>query len=601
MPRGRGPRHPGRDASGRRPPAPASPGPGTTPGAGGAAGADDTEPPVLDEVRALLEEPDPWPLVLVAASLLASLEEGTADPFRAPDADVPAFVGTLLEARSPASSALLAVLAALAGDEVTTRRIRRELGRRDHPLPPWIAGLRGLEVVRAVELTHPLGSVDTLGLGLDTATGDEATLVATVDHDVGTLVTDAFLLPGPHDEVVERFARAAGEDPARSIADLDPADARARLGPAVAASLTSAAPIDETGTWPACHPLVRWVLGRLPPGGTGYPLERWSATDRAELAAAFLASDEGRHHDHEGGRRLLDTLLELACAQGRGDPLRWSPGAVETLLLDRLPHHAPSAAGPGAAAALLADLVRFGHRRAGVPEESTTPTLAAVEQHGASPRSRPRSPGPPTGKLAGLVGGGARSRWEAVAQEDVHRGHRLELRELLAESVGGEERLRTLATAPLPDEPLRLDGLSPAVAERVRELGGLTDAGCERLLDREHRTACRRLLHDVASTDPAPLRRGRPETAAAAVVWIVATANRSLDARRGDRPGVNDLVAWFGLSGGPSRRAWPLLAALGVDRDRYSGGHLRLGSPRYLVASRRAAIREHWERLAGRL
>lgn len=535
MPRGRGPRHPSRGRA-ETPPAGHHRGAGAGtadrgrggPGATAAdrrRGAAGGEPAILTDVRPLLERPDPWPLVLAAAAHLSTLEDAPAAD-GGPEAGLPGLVAPLLATAEPTCSALLAVIAELTADEVTARRIRRELDARGHALPRGVAGLRSLTVHRAVELTHPGGEVETLGLGLRTGSGDEATLVATVSHAIGTLVTDAFLLAGAHDEVVARFVRAAQEDPQRTCAELDPAEAHRRLAPAVMATLRAPDPPDETATWPACQPVVRWVLGHLPAHGHA----------------------RGAHPGAPTSRDPATTTT--------ADPAPAVPGAEEQ---DRdVPPAADRPETPPGATASLAE-------------------------------------------LAGLVGGGSRTRWEAVADRELAREHRRYLGDLLRESVGGEERLRALETTPLPDEPLRLDGLDAATTQRVRELAGLTDACCRALLDREHRAACRRVLADVARSDPRSLRRGSPATTAAAIVWIVAAANRSADGRRrAQGPAVKDLADWFGIAGPPSRRARPLLAALGVPPERAAGGHLRLGTPRYLVGSRRQAIRDHWERLAER-
>jgi hypothetical protein len=128
----------------------------------------------------------------------------------------------------------------------------------------------------------------------------------------------------------------------------------------------------------------------------------------------------------------------------------------------------------------------------------------------------------------------------------------------------------------------------------VAEVRELVDRCCDALLDVEQRTAARRLLAAVAEGDPAIFRRrGRAETAAAAICWLVAKANRSL-ARGG--LAAQDLLGWFGVRSA-SQRSAPMLAAIGVDPHRL--GELELESPVYLTAARRRQLIADRDRLAG--
>lgn len=169
------------------------------------------------------------------------------------------------------------------------------------------------------------------------------------------------------------------------------------------------------------------------------------------------------------------------------------------------------------------------------------------------------------------------------------------LRRWLAERVGGEDALATLDTEPLPDEQLDLGEVPDDVHARVRAVAALTDACCDDLLDREHRTACRRLMADVAAGDPAIFRRrSRDDRAAAALAWIVCSANDTLDPSGGGLT-ATELVGWFGVDGSVSQRAATMLRAVGVHDQR--GSDVALGTTRYLVADSRATIIERRDRL----
>ncbi|MGR6965282.1 DUF6398 domain-containing protein [Geodermatophilus sp. URMC 61] len=167
----------------------------------------------------------------------------------------------------------------------------------------------------------------------------------------------------------------------------------------------------------------------------------------------------------------------------------------------------------------------------------------------------------------------------------------------LRRAVGGAralDELDELDDAPLPDEPFAQARVPADVRDRVAEVRELVDRCCDALLDVEHRTAARRLLAAVAEGDPAIFRRrSRPETAAAAICWLVARANRSLGP--GDLQ-TQELLGWFGVRSA-SQRGEPMLAAIGVDP--HQPGERELESPAYLTAARRRQLIADRERLSG--
>jgi hypothetical protein len=166
------------------------------------------------------------------------------------------------------------------------------------------------------------------------------------------------------------------------------------------------------------------------------------------------------------------------------------------------------------------------------------------------------------------------------------------VRDELRRAVGGARTLDELDDTRLPDEPFAEESVPADVRERVTEICELVDRCCEALLDVEHRTAARRLLAAVAAADPAVVRRGRVETAAAAIVWLVARANLSLSPSGLQ---AKELLGWFGV-GPVYQRSAPMLAALGIDpHDR---AELALESPAYLTAARRRQLIADRDRLA---
>ena len=556
----------------------------------------DDEPDLLDHVRELLRAGDPLGLLIFVSSLIAALEPGPALPFGATQEDdhlsLAEVVDSFLEVRRRETTALLAALAPLVTDDLLRQHIRRELERRGGPLPAGLDRLVPLSVDRTVGATHVLGHVDSFVVGVRTADGQPLTIVVTVDHELGTVVADGFAYPGPAEAAVAGLEEH--QDPDLTVAEIDPADARARIVEAVETGRITYPPT-ETDTWPGCRPLVEWVLQALPEGGSGRVRPELDEDERQELAHRFLASGHGREHDHPDGRSLVDTLLWYGCDYGTGDPLVWSPEAVEILLDDWLPRKV--IAEPeylDLAPDLLRSFIRFAHEQRGLREELTEDALEVIDALEPDFRQvirTDRPQGPPA--LMAAMGwldeddaaqSGPSGDLEFLGAIGAHYRRVLDL---LPQAVGGEEALWALSTDPLPDEAFDWDRVPEDIRDRVGEVVGLLDGCAAELFDVEFRTAARRLLVDVVVADPGILRRGRADTAAAAIAWIIGKANELFDSYGGGLS-IGGLSTWFGLSGSPSQRAGTMLAALGIGTDAYSGIHL--GTPRYLTCAHRERI-----------
>ena len=542
----------------------------------------------MDEVAAALAADDPLPLLGVVSALLAAFDDRPTlgppgEPSLPPRDDV---VQAFFDMPMVETSALLAGIVGLAGDESLRHRVRREIGSRAHALPRWLLALDEAEPVEGVfEMRHVLGDGDNIVLGVRLPGGHELCAAVYIDHNLGTLVKDAYVVPGRLSELVEMM-RDTADDPDTTVTDLDPADARARITEALELSAITFPPI-ETDTWPACRPLVEWAVGLLPAGGTGYVRPEWTDDDKQALAGRFFASPFGAGLDDADRRGLLKSLLWFGTDYGPGDPLRWSPVAVEILLADWIPRKIVADV-PYLAQApdLLRAFIRFSHAERGIRSELTEETLAAVDEYEPEYQATIRSPRP-QGPMALLAAMGALDPdgpWPAM--DDVLTG--FDPLEDLAATVGGQEALDALSSEPLPDEPFDWDRVPDDVRPRVGTVLELVDRCCVELLDVELRTAARRLLARVAAADPELfLRRSRLEGTAAAVCWIVATANHLF---RDRRLAVKQLTAWFGIGGSPSAPAKALLQAIDVDPEGYAYGDGHLGSPDYLTGTHRARM-----------
>lgn len=536
-----------------------------------------------------LAQDEPLPLLGLASTLLSAFDErpsiGARPEPRLPPRDE--VLQTFFDVDLVETSALLAAVAGLAGDEMLRHRVRREIGSRAHALPRWLLAMDEAQPVDEVfVMRHVLGDGENVVAGVRLPGGHELCAVVYIDHNLGTLVKDAYVVPGGMSELVERL-ESMSADPDTTLTRLDPADARARITEAMELSAITFPPI-ETDTWPACRPLVEWMAGLQPGGGTGYVRPEWTDEDKRSLTERFLASPFGAGLDDADHRGLLESLLWFGTDYGPGDPLRWSPVAVEILLADWIPRkivadvpylqQAPD---------LLRAFIRFSHAERGIRAELTAETLAAVDELEPEYQQTIRSPRPqgPMALLARMSALDPDGPWDDDGDEELLPFGEIMLQRLYP-AVGGAQALDELDDEPLPDEPFDRSRVPAEARERAAEVVVLIDQCCRALLDRELRTAARRLLARIAQIDPQLLRRGRPDTTAAAVCWIVGKANDVFDH---DGFTVKQLLDWFGVSPNtPSQRGRSLLQAIGAAVPEY--GPLHLGSPAYLTAARRAAL-----------
>ena len=554
----------------------------------------------MRSIRRALHSGEPLDLLAEVSSLLAVVdprEYGFGRREGEPPYSLRELVDMFLDVDRVETSALLTVVAELSGDDVLAARIRRELAGRGDRLPEWLARLGQAEVFRVREMVHVLGDGDNVNIAVRFAGGAELTAVVYIDHNMGTLVKDAFVVPESL-AGLEALMRAKADDPDTVWRDLDPADARVRVTEAIERAAMTVPPF-ETDTWPASRPIVEWLTRQMPAGGVGYQRPEWSERDRQKLADRFFASSFGAPLDDPDHRGLLESVIWFGADYGPGDPLRWSPVAVEIILDDWIPRKI--VADPvylSKAPELLRAFVRFCHAERGIRTELTRDTLAAVDVYEPDYQRTIRSPRlqGPMALLAAMGaidpdGPGPMGELDDESWFDFgdHGGL---VRRLLVDAAGGDEALRTLDDRPLPDEGFDWSGIAGDIHSKVGEVLELTDACCDELLDVEYRTACRRLLARAAAGDAAVFRRrASSASAAAAICWIVGKDN-DLFSHWGGGMLVKDLLAHFGLKqGSVSQRAETLMKAAGIDRSTPTWD-LRLGDPQLLVSRRRRRMIE---------
>jgi len=550
-------------------------------------------------LRAALRSGEPLDLLAVVSGLLEVTDVRSRDPF-SPDEQaagldelVESFVGTSYAE----TTAALTALKAIAPDDNLAARVGRELAIRRQPMLDWLTGLDRTRVdARVWCMTHVLGDGDNYVLAATLASGHHLSAVVYVDHNVGTVVKDAFVVPEPLDHLIETM-QSSITDPDQTMTLIDGATARAVIEDAIDTGARTYPPF-QSDSWPMCRPLVEWLVRMLPAGGAAPARPEWSEEETSAIARDFFGSKFAAGLDRLDERYLLDSVLWFGTDYGPGDPLRWSPVNVEMLLADWFPRKIVAdvvylAKLPN----LLRAFIRYCHARQGIRATLTADTLDAVDEWEPQYQRVIRSDRPqgPAALLAGLF-----PQSLAEDDDDDDDDDDLSVPEIMLENlgltVGGRGRLENLDDLPLPDEPFDWTGIPDDIAPVVRSMLDDCDRCADELLDVEYRTAMRRFLGRAAVGDPTAFRRkASPTRGAAAIAWVICRAN-NIAGTYGSGLSVGDLLAWFGVKGSVSQRAEPFLRANGVDPRRL-GGMMELGIPDLLTSTRRRQIiaqRERW-------
>ena len=339
-------------------------------------------PSLPDQVRAALREPSPLGLLTLASTfveLCTARPTDVLDDAAEAKRDLDDVVGTFIGSGQHEMIVLARCMALLAG--------RSDLvAQAELPAPGPSAANRWLTAIDewlpngTGSLTDELDDGENVFVGVAWPDGAAATFVVYVDHNMGTLVKDAFVIPVTFDEVMAQYRTII--EPGQQVAELAPADARARLVEALVQNDRTLPPI-VTDSWPSCRPLAEWVLHRLPFGGAGFTRAVWSDADLDALAGELAGSPDGAVTGltTDEVATIVRPLLRLATQYAHGDPLRWSAVAVEIALMGA--PWVPADLPPALQARLpdvLEALVRIAHQRRGVSADATMLALSSVGQ-----------------------------------------------------------------------------------------------------------------------------------------------------------------------------------------------------------------------------
>lgn len=179
----------------------------------------------------------------------------------------PAMIDALASTSHPATLVLLAGLAAVAGEPAAerARQATGQLAGAGSIFADRLAEVGSARVVECWRMRHVLGDGDGYLFGCRYPGGAEHVLMVYVDHNLGTLVKDAFALDTSIAEMLADLRDFAGDDPDAVIEPVEGAEAAGRVREALELTDITVPPI-ETETYPAVRPLIDARLANLPAG-----------------------------------------------------------------------------------------------------------------------------------------------------------------------------------------------------------------------------------------------------------------------------------------------------------------------------------------------
>lgn len=551
---------------------------------------DSGEPDLVRSIRGVIAA-GLAPTLEAAATMVEAGTERQLDAItKRQRTDLGELLASFVEAPFQPMHVLARAMLPMLDDELLARRVANHLdaeGVRNPP--PWLSSIDTPTVSGAIAMLDPFGDGDNIILGVEWPSGDEITAVIYIDHNLGTLVKDAFTVPDTFAATVAQFRELSTGDPTTYV-DLTPADARAKITEAIE-RFDRTVPPPESDTWPAIRPLVDWLVRALPEGGEGYPFREWSDAQIDTIADRFIESGfaESMRAPRPAARSLVEPMLWFASGFVPGDPLRWTPVSVEIALTDWLPRkvltgrdelrHVPE---------VMTALTRFAHAERGLDAALTNDVLASVSRWTPdfleAIESPPRSPAQNAARLARLAAGfdpdefesewdgEFDDEWDDDPDDDLTASDMLDMLDVwegrVVVEAGGPAAAARLDDRPLDDEPFDWSGIGDGdgVRDLVADALQRVDAACDALLDVEMRSICRRYLGEVVRADRRMFdRSARTDLLAGGIVWAAIDLQRTRDFGRDllPLPTQKEVAAAMGVNAGSiSQRSRSLLKTL---------------------------------------
>jgi hypothetical protein len=238
---------------------------------------------------------------------------------------------------TPELASVAAVIGELTADGELADHIRGDLAEVRLParVRSWISTMALAEPTEARLMSHPHRDGDDIIIGVRWPSGEEISAIVYIDHNIGSVVKDAFLLPDGPSGVAVRFKSMSA--PHVTITPMSPADARAQIAWAIEHGERTP-DMEPTESWPTVRSVVEWMIAKLPTDGTAYSKEPIDDAETNTLVDRFIASPFATELDlpPDAIREICDPVVWYAHDQAGGDPLRVSPVLIEALLFDWL-------------------------------------------------------------------------------------------------------------------------------------------------------------------------------------------------------------------------------------------------------------------------
>jgi hypothetical protein len=333
---------------------------------------------IMAEVEELGIAPDPLDIELVASGVTAIWRADLMDDAHVREAMGAAVLSKLALRPDQDVLALLLAIDTMATpplDDVVDAAIGR-LREARVPEPIWSRSIGRPVLVDAWISTDELDDQSNVLVAFAYEGRPPHAINAIVDANFKGLIRDLFVADDP--AKVRREWIAVSGLPIRALSEQALADVLGQgvrmydiyLDPPVAKEVD------------LLMPLLRSRLNLLPEPREVEPAEVPEEL-REELVADFSSSPEAADLGSDGGvdrAELARWFVDFACDYGAGDPLRWSPIALEILLTDWLPRKAVIE--PERVAAILEVLKRwvsYCGRRKGLTVELLAENLTAVD------------------------------------------------------------------------------------------------------------------------------------------------------------------------------------------------------------------------------
>jgi hypothetical protein len=328
----------------------------------------------LRTARGIHRSGDPLEVEVLASNLLGTFDRPLMDVKDSIEFLGQQLVTFLVAKRSPDALALLHGIAAVA-DEPLAASARagivrlRAAGTTDPAVAGRIGGHRFLGAWTSID---EYGDQEMVAVSFADPTDQAHTIAFMIDHNYDGLVREAMLGPD-----LETIRTTWSETSGMAIVDLDAQELADRLGQGLRMyRLFLDPPVSDDVR--ALAILMRARLRVLPPAREP-EFREVSDKERVALATAFARSKETGRSDliTDLARYFIDYRFDYT----DGDPLRWSPIAVELCLLDWFPRKVTLddeelASVPDA----LRRFVRYAGRQKGLTAESIAETIKAVDQ-----------------------------------------------------------------------------------------------------------------------------------------------------------------------------------------------------------------------------